>query len=121
MALIRLPGTVLCSYMMFTIFSASRTASVRLAARAFSTSTGARVLAVRPVVSRLTHVQSFTTQVETTVEEELDAALDGILGEALKDAGGGVAPGTHMEGSKPMPKTLVEVVCNRKHYLFRRW
>lgn len=110
MALIRLPGTVLCSYMMFTFFCASRTASVRLAARAFTTSTGARRLAMRPVASRITHVQSFTTQIEASVEEELDAALDGIL----RDAGGGsVKPGTHMEGSKPMPKTLVEVVSNR--------
>jgi hypothetical protein len=98
---------------MFTFFSASRTASVRLAARAFTTSTGARRLAVRPVASRFTYVQSFTTQVEATVEEELDAALDGILADAFKDAGGGVAPGTHMEGSKPMPKTLVEVVSNQ--------
>lgn len=82
---------------------------MRLTARAFTTSTGARRLAVRPVASRITHVQSFTTQIEASVEEELDAALDGIL----KDAGGGVKPGTHMEGSKPMPKTLVEVVSNR--------
>jgi hypothetical protein len=68
---------------------------------------------VRPVAYRFTYVQSFTTEVEATVEEELDAALDGILGDAFKEAEGGVAPGTHMEGSKPMPKTLVEVVSNQ--------
>lgn len=113
MVLIRLPGTVICSCIMFTFLSASRTASVRLAL-AFTTSTGARRLAVRPVASRFTYVQSFTTEVEATVEEDLDAALDDILGDAFKEARDyGVQPGTHIEGSKPMPKTLVEEVSNQ--------
>lgn len=46
----------------------------------------------------------------TTVEEDLDAALDDILGDALMEAENpvGVTPGTHMENSRPMPPTLVE-------------
>lgn len=45
-----------------------------------------------------------------TVEEDLDAALDDILGDALMEAENpvGVTPGTHMENSRPMPPTLVE-------------
>jgi hypothetical protein len=59
-------------------------------------------------------VQSFTTEVEATVEEDLDAALDDILGDAFKQARDyGVQPGTHIEGSKPMPKTLVEEVSDQ--------
>jgi hypothetical protein len=48
----------------------------------------------------------------TSVEEDLDAALDDILGEALMEAENpiGVMPGTHMKNSRPMPRPLVEQV-----------
>jgi hypothetical protein len=45
------------------------------------------------------------------VDEDLDSALDSILGEAFEEAEGGREPGTHIEGSRPIPKTLVEEVC----------
>ena len=91
---------------MFLIFSASKNVSLRLAVRAFTAPATARHLALRPAVARY-GLSSFTTQ--ATVEEDLDAALDDILGGAFKESNG-VEPGTHIEGSHPMPKTLVEQV-----------
>ena len=50
-------------------------------------------------------------------EQDLDAALDDILGEALMDAENplGLTPGTHMENSRPMPPTLVETEVRAAH------
>lgn len=48
----------------------------------------------------------------TTTDEELDTALDEILGEALQEAENPAADGErgHIEGSHPFPKELVEEV-----------
>jgi len=86
--------------------------------RAFTSNVGgtARRAAVRPVAFR--YAQSFATRADASVEEDLDAALDEILGEAFTEAdsngaiksskNGIVDTGTHIEGSHPIPKTLVE-------------
>jgi len=46
----------------------------------------------------------------STVEENLDAALEDILGDALLEAENppDMQPGNHMKGSRPMPKNLIE-------------
>lgn len=102
-------------------------ASKRLLVRAFSSSV-TRSCATKTVGIRrpVPYVRTFVTQAEATVEEDLDAALDDILGgesfagaEDIKASANGVekangsieADGTHIEGSKPIPKTLVEKVC----------
>lgn len=98
-------------------------ASKRLLVRAFSSSARgvARTAAVRPVV--FPYTRTFASQVEASVEEDLDAALDDILGDTFDEtessngvaeqaANGNVEPGTHIEGSKPIPKTLVEKVSS---------
>ena len=50
------------------------------------------------------------------VEEDLDAALDNILGDAFKEAKNPVdmQPGTHMKHSRPIPENLVEEVRPQK-------
>ena len=101
-------------------------ASKRLLVRAFSSST-TRSCATKTVGIRrpVPYVRTFVTQAEATVEEDLDAVLDDILGgesfaaEEIKSTNGVAekangsieADGTHIEGSKPIPKTLVEKVC----------
>ena len=95
-------------------------ASRRLLVRAFTSHVGAgpaaRRAAVRPVAFR--HAQSFATRAEASVEEDLDTALDDILGKKFEpksngvEKSNGVDTGTHIEGSHPIPKTLVEKVRN---------
>jgi ATP-dependent RNA helicase DDX21 len=99
-------------------------ASKRLLVRAFSTTStrcATKTVGIRRPVA---YVRTFVTQAEATVEEDLDAALDDILGGdsfaakstrikerngAVEQANGSVeVDGTHIEGSKPIPKTLVE-------------
>lgn len=84
--------------------------------RAFSSTTLRRTVvgaAQRPVAFRF--AQSFATRAEATVEEDLDAALDDILGDTIEEveSSNGIAvdaTGTHIEGSHPIPKALVEKV-----------
>lgn len=95
-------------------------ASKRLLVRAFSCSSRgvARTAAVRPVT--FSYTRTFATRAEVSVEEDLDAALDDIIGDTFADverngaaaveANGIVEPGTHIKGSKPIPKSLVEKV-----------
>ena len=47
-----------------------------------------------------------TTSQSVAVEEDLDAALDSLLGDAFKEAG----EESHMEDSHPIPKNLLEEV-----------
>lgn len=111
MSLVRLVETLFV-LLMFSF------ASRRLLVRAFTSHVGgtsSRQAAVRPVAFRV--AQSFSTRAEATVEEDLDAALDDILGTTKLEAESngvktnGVDTGTHIEGSHPIPKTLVEKVC----------
>lgn len=116
---------------MFALLSSSRNGSLRLAVRAFTASTTApfrSTLAsrsVRPTLASLYPSQkSLIARFSTsTVEEDLDAALDDILGgadDALDDILGeafleaenpaDMEPGTHMKGSHPMPEALVAKV-----------
>lgn len=89
-------------------------ASRRLIVKAFTSTVGgtARRAAARPVTFR--YAQTFTTRAEASVEEDLDTALDDILGDAFTeaDSNGAVDTGTHIEGSHPIPKTLVEKVSS---------
>jgi len=52
----------------------------------------------------------FMVSSPSSVDEDLDAALDDILGEAFKEAENPIdmEPGNHIEGSRPIPRTLVE-------------
>lgn len=91
-------------------------ASKRLIVRAFTTSSTTR--RVQPAVFR--YAQTFTTRAEATVEEDLDAALEDILGDdtlasfdatsAVNGIDASTDAGTHIEGSHPIPKALVEKV-----------
>jgi hypothetical protein len=56
-------------------------------------------------------IRSFSASVGATVEEDLDAALDSILGETYAEE-------SHIQGSHPMPTELVTEVClpfNRRY------
>jgi len=66
---------------------------------------------------------SDTSRSSAAVEEDLDAALDDILGDAFKEAKDPIdmQPGTHMKHSRPISKNLVEEVrrplssCSKAH------
>lgn len=82
--------------------------------RAFTTGATRRTAVRGPVAFR--YAQSFATRAEASVEEDLDAALEDILGGdsgiaiADKEESNGVNTVTHIEGSHPIPKALVEKV-----------
>jgi hypothetical protein len=101
-------------------------ASRRLLVRAFSSSssitTGRRTIGAAQRPFRF--AQSFATRAEATVEEDLDAALDDILGDTIEEvessSSNGIAidaTGTHIEGSHPIPKALVEKVRTLSYYM----
>ena len=76
--------------------------SSRIFARALTTSFVPRTrFPVSAASARFT--SSLSATVDRDVEEDLDAALDDILGSDFDH-------GTHMEGSHPMPPALVEEV-----------
>ena len=90
-------------------------ASRRLAVRAFTSTVagGTRRLAVRPVAFQYAQSFSSVTEIGASVEEDLDVALNDILGDTFAEAqSNGVDTGTHMKGSHPIPKALVEEVSN---------
>lgn len=71
----------------------------------------ATVRAVLPGSRLATASRTFSSSVQATeVDEDLDAALDGLLGETFSEI-----EGTHMEDSKPIPDALVETVSLPAH------
>lgn len=65
--------------------------------------------------SRSTTLRTFaSSSSSTTVEDDLDAALDNLLDDALYEAENPIQQGkNHIQGSRPMPPTLVEKVRTR--------
>mmetsp|Transcript_9582 Transcript_9582/g.13573 ORF Transcript_9582/g.13573 Transcript_9582/m.13573 type:complete len:847 (+) Transcript_9582:268-2808(+) len=103
------------AHLLIAAFSSSKTTSMRFAVRAFTvSSTPSRVAfqsAVRPLVARSTDItrRSLSSRAATPVDEDLDKALDDILGDAFFEAENpdDMEPGNHIKGSHPMPKNLV--------------
>jgi hypothetical protein len=92
----------------------SKTAFGRVGPHAYTNS--------RPIINQATSRTQFvlydrepTNRAMSTAaaDQELDSALDELLGEALKEAETPAAEGGkgHIEGSHPFPKDLVEQVC----------
>lgn len=66
----------------------------------------ATVRAVLPGSRLATASRTLASSVQATeVDEELDAALNGLLGETFSEI-----EGTHMEDSKPIPEALLATV-----------
>mmetsp|Transcript_21545 Transcript_21545/g.30003 ORF Transcript_21545/g.30003 Transcript_21545/m.30003 type:complete len:852 (+) Transcript_21545:217-2772(+) len=103
------------AHLLIAAFSSSKSAYLRLGVRAFTlSSTPSRVAlqsAVRPLVARTTDLpgRSLSSRAATPVDEDLDKALDDILGDALFEASNpaDMEPGNHIKGSHPMPENLV--------------
>lgn len=105
---------------MSAFFLSSSRRTSRLVAQALTSSSTASRLTVRPTTAFLAASRSNTFLMQrfkhstsssaAAVEEDLDAALDDILGGAFAEASNpvDVEPGTHMKGSRPMPPALVE-------------
>lgn len=112
---------LLSTFIMFTVLSG---VSRRLTVRAFITTAStnskrsARIVAsttCRPGNSPYYQDRLIFFSTKATVEEELDTVLDDMmmLGHTVSSSkveNGTRKPGTHIEGSKPMPKILVEKV-----------
>lgn len=92
---------------MFSMTMLSRRISTRVLVQAFTTR--ASGVATRAQLAN-NHYQfvprQFSSARGVAVEEDLDAALDNLLGDAIKDAEGG----EHMKDSRPVPPALVETV-----------
>ena len=93
------------------MLSLSRRVSTRVLVQAFSTrglvtTTAARALVNRPQ-QQFYVPRQFSSARDVAVEEDLDAALDNLLGDAVKE---GKDSEHHMKDSKPVPPTLVETV-----------
>lgn len=92
--------------MMFTM-AATRRVSTRLCVQAFTTSYG--LPAVRSILTTNQGIRKFSVPRATHVDEDLDAALDDLLGNALKAERPSV-PKPIMKESKQVPPKFVETV-----------
>jgi hypothetical protein len=125
----RKPTSVLLALIMshafLSLLSPSKSAKL-MVARAFTTNSHASQLlstrtcrlagspAFATTISPARRLYMSTSRVAADVEEDLDAALDDILGEAMLEAEEplNMSKGVHMEDSRPMPKKLMEKVSN---------
>jgi hypothetical protein len=131
----RKPTSVLLALIMshafLALLSPSKSAKL-MVARAFTTNSHAsHLLSTRTcrlpgapafattTTSPASRLYTSTSHVAANVEEDLDAALDDILGEALQEAEEPLdtSKGGHIEGAKPMPAAVVELVS---HVMFRK-
>jgi hypothetical protein len=79
----------------------------RIAVRAFTSSRTRSLTAARlPGCVNSAQFRWKSTQGVAVIEEDLDAALDSLLGDAFKEAG----DESHIRGSHPLPKNLLEEV-----------
>jgi hypothetical protein len=94
----------------------------RLVVRAFTSSRTRAITAARvPFSANYQQFRWKTTQGVAAVEEDLDAALDSLLGDAFKEAGEDsqassvieeTGEESHIKDSHPIPKNLVEEVSS---------
>ena len=96
------------------MFSAmlSRRVATRVLVQAFSTRSNG-VTGRSVVLATNNHIQrhfSSERRVATEVDEDLDSALDSLLGDAIKGGAEAESQANHMEDSKPVPPKLTETV-----------
>lgn len=92
--------------MMFSM-AFSRKVTTRVLVQAFTTRSSA--VAARSFLATNNNHRQFSSRGATEVAEDLDAALDDLLGNAFKSEYP-PAPENHMKDSKPVPPKLVDTV-----------
>ncbi len=95
----------------------SRRVSTRMLVQAFTTrSNGLAVQSFSQVKYNQVPRQFLSSQRVAQVDEDLDAALDNLLGDAMKD-GQEKAKEAHIKDSKPLPPKLLETVSRYSYSL----
>lgn len=91
----------------------SKRVSTRVLVQAFSTRSNGVVGRAGFLTASSNHIHrqfSSARGVAAEVDEDLDSALDSLLGDAIKSVEGRESREPHMKDSKPVPPKLVETV-----------